>query len=148
MEPPKIERRKVITVAHAQLNSYGDLLVTDTENNEHKIGKKRAQLHELFQTDAVIELGYASYMDREYIAVAHPFEGQIPKEQEPKEPPKEHVAKAAKQADTDWAKKDTERNRSMCISYAKDLAVADKIEVSAIVEFADIYLHYIEKGEQ
>ncbi len=75
-------------------------------------------------------------------------EGQEGVEEEPKEAPKEPLVRAAKQADTDWAKKDTERNRSMCISYAKDLAVAGKVEVSAIVEFADIYLHYIEKGEQ
>lgn len=77
-DPPKIERRKVFTVAHAQLNSYGDLMVTDTENNEYKIGNKRSQLHELFQTDAVVEVGYSSYKDREYIAVAHPFEGVAP----------------------------------------------------------------------
>ena len=65
----------------------------------------------------------------------------------PEKPPKEHMVEAAKKIDTDWGKKDSERNRSMCVSYAKDLAVADKIDVSSIVEFAKLYLHYIEKGE-
>ncbi len=112
METPKIERRKVITVAHAQLNDYGDLLVTDTENNEHKIGKKRAQLHELFQTDAVIELGYASYMNREYIAVAHPSEG-VPPKPSSAAPPKETPKPSDKMSKDDWAEKDRSTKESI-----------------------------------
>jgi len=41
-----------------------------------------------------------------------------------------------------------EQARSMSISYAKDLAVAGKIAVAGIIDTAEIFRNYIQKGEK
>jgi len=50
----------------------------------------------------------------------------------------------AEAADKAVTSQGNERLRSMCLSYAKDLAVAGKIELGAINGFADEFLAYIE----
>jgi hypothetical protein len=62
----KIERYELITVQTAQPNQYGDLLV----NGTYKVGKKRSSLFEVFQVGTEVKLGYASYLNKEYIATA------------------------------------------------------------------------------
>ena len=41
---------------------------------------------------------------------------------------------------------DTIRNRSMALSYAKDLWVADKIERKDVLELAEVFKSYMENG--
>jgi len=65
-----IIRREKITVDHAEINQYGDLIVTTTAGNEYKIGKKREKLFSVFQPGVDVVIGFSSYMNREYIAEA------------------------------------------------------------------------------
>ncbi len=62
----KIERYETIIVESVKQNQYGDLVV----NGTLKVGKKRASLFNVFQVGAEVNLGYASYMNKEYIASA------------------------------------------------------------------------------
>lgn len=85
MPEPKIERYETITVETTQKNQYGDLMV----NGTLKIGKKRSNLFDVCQPGAEIKLGYASYMNKEYIATAEQTGKHIV--------PEDHLVKAAKE---------------------------------------------------
>ena len=78
IQKPQITRYEVLTVAGAIKNNYGDLIVTDTKGTEHKIGNKRSRLFEVFQAGAEVKVGYAVYMEREYIASAEQTGKHIP----------------------------------------------------------------------
>ena len=77
-KPPPITRTEVIIVDDTSLNDYGDLIVIDKAKIEHKIGKKRERLFNLFQPNASILLKYSVYMDKEYIADAEQVKGNLP----------------------------------------------------------------------
>jgi hypothetical protein len=62
----KIDRYEVITVETVNKNQYGDLIV----NGNIKIGVKRNHLFGVFQSGAEVKLGYASYMNKEYVSTA------------------------------------------------------------------------------
>lgn len=78
MAEPKITRYLRFVVEEAHLNDYGDLIVTSQGGHEYKIGNKRERLFDLFQPGAEVIVGYASYKNRDYIAVAYPAEGFPP----------------------------------------------------------------------
>ena len=78
MPAPQITRYEVFTVSKATKNNYGDLIVTDTQGNERKIGNKRSRLFEVFQPGSEVKVGYAVYMEREYIASAEQTGKHIP----------------------------------------------------------------------
>lgn len=65
-----ITRHDKFTVASKETNQYGDLIVRDTDGLDHKIGNKRARLFDVFQEGAEVQVGYAEYMQKEYIATA------------------------------------------------------------------------------
>jgi len=69
-QPPRVTRYAVFTVGETNQNEYGDLIVKDTQGNEYKIGNKRAKLFDIFQVGAEVKVGYAVYMQKEYIASA------------------------------------------------------------------------------
>jgi len=125
MAEPKIERYEVITVETTQKNQYGDLLV----NGTLKVGNKRSNLFDVFQPGAEVKIGYASYMNKEYIASAEQTgthtmtHNVIPKK-------------------TITPTQDT-KDRSVAISYAKDLVIGGIIELKDIVAYADKFLGYI-----
>jgi len=138
MPEPKIERYEVITVENTQQNQYGDLIV----NGNLKVGNKRTHLFDVFQPGAEVKLGYAVYMNKEYIATAEQTGTHTISEEG-------HLVKAAKDM---GAKVISEkpvihdsRNRSMSIAYAKDLVVAGKIELKDMSAYADKFLEYINK---
>jgi hypothetical protein len=56
-----------------------------------------------------------------------------------------HLAEAAKQQGAVEAPKVSLKDRAVCLSYAKDLAVADKIKLNEINDYADKFLMYITK---
>jgi len=78
IQKPQITRYEVFTVARATKNNYGDLIVTDTQGGERKIGNKRSHLFEVFQPGAEAKVGYAVYKEREYIASAEQTGKHIP----------------------------------------------------------------------
>lgn len=62
-----IIRREKFVVDHTEKNTYGDLIVASQSGNEYKIGVKRKHLFDYFQDGTEVVVGYASYMNREYI---------------------------------------------------------------------------------
>jgi hypothetical protein len=137
MPEPKIERYETITVETTQQNQYGDLMV----NGTLKVGKKRSNLFDVFQPGAEVKLGYASYMNKEYIATAEqtgthtlPEEGHLVK-----------AAKAMGAVPVNETPKSSVKDRAVAISYAKDLAIAGKIELKDMSAYADKFLEYMNK---
>ena len=114
MPETKIVRTEIITVKSTVTDQYGNLIVTDTQGKEHKIGKKRKNLFAVFQRGAEVKLGYAEYMDKPYIATA---------EQTGNHAPETPVVNPTATAVKNTAKPDT-RDRSMALSYSKDVVVA------------------------
>ena len=108
---PQITRYAVFTVGEANPNEYGDLIVKDTEGNEHKIGKKRAQLFSVFQVGAEVKVGYAVYMQKEYIASAE----QTGKHMAEVEATEKAGATVESVSVTE------SKNRSYALSYSKDI---------------------------
>ena len=133
-QKPQITRYEVFTVSEATKNNYGDLIVTDTQGNEHKIGNKRSRLFEVFQPGAEVKVGYAVYMQKEYIASAEQTGTHIPEVKRVEEA----GAKVARVSISDV------KNRAVALSYAKDAWIAGKIEKDAIYKCADYFLQYIE----
>ena len=107
----KITRYEVFTVSEASKNGYGDLLVKDTMGNEHKIGYKRTYLFGVFQVGAEVKVGYAVYMEKEYIASAEQTGTHIPEV--------EKVEKAG--AKVESVSVVETKNRSYALSYSKDI---------------------------
>ena len=133
-QKPQITRYEVFTVSEATKNNYGDLIVTDTQGNEHKIGNKRTHLFDVFQVGAEVKVGYAVYMQKEYIASAEQTGKHIPEV----EKIEQAGGKVAKVSISDV------KNRAVALSYAKDAWIAGKIEKDAIYKCADYFLQYIE----
>jgi hypothetical protein len=135
---PEIERYGTITVQTVEKNQYGDLLV----NGKIKIGNKRSNLFDVFQPGAEVKVGYASYMNKEYIASAEQTGTHvIPKIEVPvidkAIPAKDNATPLHKLSSDDI------RNRSVAISYSKDLVVSGIIDLKEITKYADKFLDYI-----
>ena len=74
-KPNPIIRQEIFTVKSCAVNQYGDLIVQTTAGKEHKIGKKRDKLFYAFQPGQEVTVGYANYMNKDYIAEASPTGG-------------------------------------------------------------------------
>ena len=136
-QKPQITRYAVFTVSSTNPNQYGDLMVKDTAGTEYKISNKRNRLFEAFQIGAEVKVGYAVYMQKEYIASAEQTGTNIPEVEKIKEA-------GAKVASVSISKTDNVKNRAVALSYAKDAWIAGKIEKDALYKSADYFLQYIE----
>ena len=81
---------EVIQVAMTELDTYGNLKVTDIQGNEYKVGEKRSQLHGLFQDGRAVKITWAEYKGKEYISDAELYNpgGDTEPTPETTEPPK------------------------------------------------------------
>ena len=136
-QKPQITRYAVFTVSSTNPNQYGDLMVKDTAGTEYKISNKRNRLFEAFQIGAEVKVGYAVYMEKEYIASAEQTGTHIPEVEKIKEA-------GAKVANVTISKADNSKNRAVALSYAKDAWIAGKIEKANLYKCADYFLQYIE----
>jgi len=136
-QKPQVTRYAVFTVSEATKNEYGDLIVKDTKGNEYKIGNKRPQLFDVFQIGAEVKVGYAVYMQKEYIASAEQTGVHIPEVEKVKEA-------GGQVTRVSISKTDDMKNRAVALSYSKDAWIAGKIEKDAIYKCADYFLQYIE----
>lgn len=130
----KIERYDVIAVQTVEKNQYGDLVV----NGSIKIGNKRSYLFDAFQPGAEVKVGYSIYMNREYIATA-----EQTGEHRPTAETTPLVKEAVKMGAEVIGSTDDTKLRSVVIAYAKDLAVAGKIELKDMGRYANGFLDYI-----
>ena len=102
MPEPTIIRTQVVVVADRDVSQYGDTIFHDGEGNEFKLGKKRAHLSDQIVEGHAVQIGWANYMNKDYIATVKLVEGKLPPPVKPKpvesaNPPEEEV-KAAIQA--------------------------------------------------
>lgn len=70
MPQTEIVRKDIFTVNKTMVDTYGNLVITTDKGVGYKIGKKREQLFPIFQPGAEVNVGFASYMNKEYIAEA------------------------------------------------------------------------------
>ncbi len=153
--PPRetqIVRTETIIADICEKNQYGDLVVTDKAGNDHKIGNKRAVLFDQFIPGRATEVGYATYMNRDYIATAKLVDigsqpvtrKTMPATKQTETPPESTtLAEEAVKLGATRIPTGDDRIRSMAISYAKDLVVAGKIELKDIKACADRFVAYI-----
>jgi len=83
---PKIERYEVITPESITPDTYENIVVKTTTGTEVKVNKKHAHLHQLFydacEQRRALKLGYATYMNKEYVHTAELFDGKPPVEKQ------------------------------------------------------------------
>ena len=152
-----ITRWETINVVSAEQNEYKDLIVKSVEGKSYKVGNKRSGLFGLFLAGKTVKVGYAVYMNKEYIAVASQVvTEQFPEALQPSpeslqsktEPPKEAKELGGKVAETIKTFNESDiKIRTMTLAYAKDLAVAGKIEVSEITMKAEMFYLYAISGK-
>ena len=75
---PVIVDQKVVIPATRELNNYGDLIFTDGDGHQHKMGNKREHLFDSIIIGKAVELYYAVYMDKKYICGAKLVDGALP----------------------------------------------------------------------
>ena len=159
----KIIKYLKFTVASSGKNDYGDLIVTSKYGCDYKISNKRSALFDIFQPETAVIVGYSTYMNKDYIAVAHladqfpactTFELETPPvkpqptpvsqatESKSSPTPTPALSEVAKEVNK-LSDRDEERLRSVSIAYSKDLAVAKVIELAQITTYANKFLAYI-----
>ena len=83
---PKIERYEVITPESITPDNYENIVVKTTTGTEVKVNKKHAHLHQLFydacEQRRALKIGYATYMNKEYVHTAEYFDGKPPVEKQ------------------------------------------------------------------
>ena len=82
---PAIIKETQIIVESTRLDSYGNMWATDQNGDETKIAAKRSHLFPMFQPGRGVNLYWAKYMDKLYVAEAQPLGDMI---SAPYEPPK------------------------------------------------------------
>ncbi len=141
MPEPAIIDTTVIQVKSTTKDTYGNLIVTPEVGEDFKIAAKREFLFEVFQEGRAVKLGWAEYMHRKYIARAELFDGKPPTEKQVEPITAGVEIKQIQQ--TIKATIADNKNRSFALAYAKDLAVAGKIEINKIGEYARIFEKYL-----
>lgn len=145
---PELEiiRREKITVSSTQENQYGDLIVKTKAGNELKIGKKRSQLFVVFQPGTEVTVGYATYMNKEYIAEATPS-AQVVSANTPVVVEKPVMSK------DDWAEKEAKTRKSIERQTSLNAAVElvklapTKATSDLVIEIAKKFENYLATGE-
>jgi len=107
----------VIVVADTRKDQYNNLFVTDAEGNEVKISEKRAHLHPIFQKGKAVQLGWAEYMNRPYVAEAQ-LVGDIVDFDLNKKP---QPAATPDQAEIDSSYKPSPQEVGMCVKEIGEL---------------------------
>ncbi len=131
MPEPKIERYEVIVPSIIESDTYGNITIKTKDNKEIKINKKHESLHELIRQATsegrAIKLGYAVYMNKEYVHTAELFDGKPPVEKriEPITAGVEKPIPQSPQSKSSPVKDQSDsKSRAFALSYAKDWAIA------------------------
>ena len=74
---PAIIKETQIIVESVRLDDYGNLWVLDKNGDETKIAQKRSHLFPIFQPERGVNLYWAKYMDKLYVAEAQPLGDMI-----------------------------------------------------------------------
>ncbi|KKN78478.1 hypothetical protein LCGC14_0350100 [marine sediment metagenome] len=86
MAEPKIERYEVIIPDTVANDGYGNIVVQRQGGQEVRVNKKHEPLHGLFreaaETNRALKLGFAVYLDKEYVHTAEFFDGEPPGERQ------------------------------------------------------------------
>ena len=148
---PTIVDQKVVIPQTRELNNYGDLIFTDGEGHQHKIGNKRPQLFENIIEGVAVELYYAVYMDKKYICGAKLVGDSLPEAKKPAPELPQHQEAIRKATEPNISDSELMKLRSMALAYSKDLAcahiaVGSEMKSTDIVNVAVIFASYIANG--
>ncbi len=160
----KIIKYLKFAVKAASPNNYGDLVVHSQNNEEYKISKKREALFGIFQPGNEVIVGYGTYMNKDYIAVAHLAQdfpkGNTVEEEKPKtvsSAPQSKSEPSVAVSSTPIPKQESKpsfsdgKNRSYALSYAKDYVIAgkqsgEKLTIIDVLLYAKIFESYLDSG--
>ena len=82
-----ITRDQIIVVDTVSSNQWDDLIFTDKEGNEYKVGNKRVQYFDgVIVSGVAVQLNYAVSHDNEYIYNAVQVKGELPPPKDPIKP--------------------------------------------------------------
>ena len=154
---PEVEiiRKSIFVVDHTELDEeYGKLIITDKEGKTHTVNKKHESLHPVFADGIAVEVGYGSYMNKEFIHTARQVKDALPPPVPvaiPKAPPDApqpatsiNKPPAAPPPSTSRRPPLDDKTRGVALSYAKDMAVAKIIEKEKILDWAAIFATFID----
>ncbi len=158
----EITRYAVVTPTEGTKNQYGDLEFVDTEGHKHKIGNKRESLFSVIVPGRAVKLGYAVYMNKEYIASAELFDGQPQNPKQDalqskstlvKEESHTSLPPASEMTPDKWAEKDRTTRKSIerqtSLNAAVELAkkVDGIVTSEKIIATAKVFEAYLEGKE-
>ncbi len=133
-----MDKETVIVVDRVDLDNYGNLKVFNKGGGETRVNKKHDSLHHLFVPGKAIKLTWGEYLGKEYVDDATLVEGELPPSQTPKILP-EHQEEIDKARASVRPTKDL----AVCLTYAKDLAIAGKIKLCDIFVWAEALYTFI-----
>jgi len=142
---PKIERYEVITPDSVVPDTYENIIVKTTTDTEVRVNKKHAHLHQMFYDAAeegrALKIGYAVYMNREYVHTVEYFDGKPP-EEDRIEPITAGVGKEP------IGRADTKRTSSTNESIEAQVCLKCACEIAKESDTIETILMYAEKMRQ
>ncbi len=140
---PIIKRVK-ITVESSDTNQYGDLIVHSKEGQEYKVSNKREHLFDVFQRDAEVVVGFASYMNKEYVAEATAAEQVVTTDTsvQKEKPPQLNPALAKNKADS----RGDSIEKQVSLKASVELSSAGIIKPEQTLSYAEVYYRWL-KGD-
>jgi len=145
---PAIIKETQIIVESTRLDDYGNLWVLDKNGDETKIAQKRSHLFPIFQPERGVNLYWAKYMDKLYVAEAQPLGDMInaPAEKPTLTTPTPDQPEIDASASKPQPKAPS-KNAAFAVSYAKDLVLGDKVPLCDMIRCAEWIRTYLD-GEQ
>lgn len=131
-----------IIVDHTDMDIYGNMFVYPSDGRERiKIGEKRKHLHPLFQQGNAVLLHWDTYLDKIYVAGASLIKTDSVKDEVPPVKPQQQVKVA--HSEPPPPRGNNTSQRSISISYAKDLVVSGKIPVNSLLAYAEVINQWV-----
>lgn len=138
MVDPKIIKEEVVVVDSFEIDDFGNLIFYDKSENKHKISFKREHLFGLIESDRAVNLFYAKYMDKVYIADVKPVGAPT----SPKEA--KAVEKVIPKYTTD-SDKTRSIERQVALKEAVTLCVGGVIDKKDIHAWADKFSEWLDE---
>ncbi len=158
MSDVEITRKKIIVVDSVGENDYGDLTFSDKGGNDYKIASKRRQYFDkVILPDVAVQLNYSSFKGREYVYSAAQVKDSLleAKPETKQDAPQSKPSPGKPQGGS--LGRDEGKNRAVCLSYAKDWAIAllnspsftkkESLNAKSIIAVAKEFENYLDTGE-
>ena len=139
MPEPQIIDTTVIQVKSTTTDIYNNLIVTPIEGEDIKVSVKRRSLFDIFQQGDTVKLFWAEYMHKKFVARAE-------RETSPVSPSAEKIVSSeTKHQIAPQERGISLKDKSICLSYAKDLLCNGVIEREELYRCAEEMVDWLNK---